>query len=101
MEQIAERTHMPARRMLTEICLTWLRESDAWVEIEQVCIGIANPSHESVRNALDKLVADGRVVKRIPRRRPGLRVTYRAVDADSIASGVRLELHWPHPIRRR
>lgn len=90
---------MPARRVLPDACLAWLRANDEWVEIEAVCEGVGNTSKESVRHALDKLVSEGLAVKRVPMRRPGLRVTYRAIAV--VDRGVRLEICWPHPIRRR
>jgi len=85
--------------LLPDLCFAWLQERDEWVEIGQVCVGIGNASHESVRKALDKLTADGRAIKRIPRHKPGLRVMYRAfAEADPLA---RLEQHWPAPIKRK
>ena len=92
---------MPVDRtlLLPDLCLEWMQAHDEWIEIEQVCAGVANPSKESVRRALDKLVEDGLAIKRVPRRRPGMRVTYRAFLV--VDPGALLEQCWPAPIKRR
>jgi hypothetical protein len=88
-------------KKLSALCLDWLREHDQWVEIDDVAIGVGNPSKESVRHALENLTITGRAIKRVPKpRRAGMRVTYRLRSLDT-AGECELALAWGHPIKKR